>query len=97
MCTPVGFAHLFTVLGQLVLKSTSFLKDIAEEHQMALLKEEAIARQLERVTSRSNCIVQPMLKPSTYSSLSRLNDVQYVLGLYNEAKQTRLKIGKDLP
>ncbi|KAL7640943.1 UNVERIFIED_CONTAM: hypothetical protein RMT77_008080 [Armadillidium vulgare] len=92
LCTPVGFAHLFTVLGQLVLKSTSFLKDIAEEHQMALLKEEAIARQLERVTSRSNCIVQPMLKPSTYSSLSRLNDVQYVLGLYNEAKQTRLKI-----
>lgn len=95
MCTPVGFAHLFTVLGQLVLKSTSFLKDIGEEYQVALLKEESLARQLARVSTRSSYMVHPMLKPSTYSSFTHISDIQYILGKYNEAKQSRLKMGKE--
>ncbi|XP_077484434.1 LMBR1-like protein lilipod isoform X1 [Amblyomma americanum] len=49
MCTPVGFARLFTVLGELVMKP-KFLRDIQEEYQCTLMEEENLGRRT-RVSS----------------------------------------------
>lgn len=43
ICTPVGFARLFTVLGELVIKP-KFLRDIQDEHQCAMMEEENLRR-----------------------------------------------------
>ncbi|XP_077484436.1 LMBR1-like protein lilipod isoform X3 [Amblyomma americanum] len=49
VCTPVGFARLFTVLGELVMKP-KFLRDIQEEYQCTLMEEENLGRRT-RVSS----------------------------------------------
>ncbi|XP_077484437.1 LMBR1-like protein lilipod isoform X4 [Amblyomma americanum] len=51
MCTPVGFARLFTVLGELVMKP-KFLRDIQEEYQCTLMEEENLGRRT-RVSSHA--------------------------------------------
>ncbi|XP_049271773.1 protein Lilipod isoform X7 [Rhipicephalus sanguineus] len=43
ICTPVGFARLFTVLGELVIKP-KFLRDIQDEYQCAMMEEENLRR-----------------------------------------------------
>ncbi|XP_049271769.1 protein Lilipod isoform X2 [Rhipicephalus sanguineus] len=43
VCTPVGFARLFTVLGELVIKP-KFLRDIQDEYQCAMMEEENLRR-----------------------------------------------------
>ncbi|KAM7313057.1 protein LMBR1L isoform X1 [Ixodes scapularis] len=45
ICTPVGFARLFTVIGELVIKPR-FLRDIEEEQACTLLEEEDLHRKL---------------------------------------------------
>ncbi|KAL5009965.1 hypothetical protein ScPMuIL_012270 [Solemya velum] len=45
LCTPVGFAHMFSVMGQLVVKP-KFLRDIDEELATANLEEENLQRKL---------------------------------------------------
>uniref|UniRef100_A0A1E1XFX3 Putative lipocalin-interacting membrane receptor limr n=1 Tax=Amblyomma aureolatum TaxID=187763 RepID=A0A1E1XFX3_9ACAR len=51
ICTPVGFARLFTVLGELVIKP-KFLRDIQEEYQCTLMEEENLGRRA-RVSSHA--------------------------------------------
>ncbi|CAH1774245.1 unnamed protein product [Owenia fusiformis] len=46
ICTPVGFARLFTVMGQLVVKP-QFLQDIEEEINTARFEEETLHRKLQ--------------------------------------------------
>ncbi|XP_013413877.2 limb region 1 protein homolog [Lingula anatina] len=54
ICTPVGFARLFTVMGQLVVKP-QFLRDIAEELYTTQLEEDDLKRKIkQRVTTTSN-------------------------------------------
>uniref|UniRef100_L7LY39 Putative lipocalin-interacting membrane receptor limr n=1 Tax=Rhipicephalus pulchellus TaxID=72859 RepID=L7LY39_RHIPC len=43
VCTPLGFARLFTVLGELVIKP-KFLRDIQDEYQCAMMEEENLRR-----------------------------------------------------
>ncbi|XP_075550046.1 LMBR1-like protein lilipod isoform X5 [Dermacentor variabilis] len=43
ICTPVGFARLFTVLGELVIKP-KFLRDIQDEYHCAVMEEENLRR-----------------------------------------------------
>ncbi|CAN7981319.1 unnamed protein product, partial [Ixodes pacificus] len=45
ICTPVGFARLFTVIGELVIKPR-FLRDIEEEQACTLLEEDDLHRKL---------------------------------------------------
>lgn len=47
ICTPVGFAVLFTVLGDLIVKP-QFLRDIQQEYEVALLEEMHLRKQFER-------------------------------------------------
>jgi len=51
VCTPIGFAILFTVLGDLIVKP-QFLRDIQQEYEVALLEEMHLRTKLER--KRSN-------------------------------------------
>lgn len=43
VCTPLGFARLFTVVGQFLVKP-QFLRDIEEEYLVATLEEQSIER-----------------------------------------------------
>lgn len=47
LCTPIGFAVLFTVLGDLIVKP-QFLRDIQQEYEVALLEEMHLRTKLER-------------------------------------------------
>lgn len=47
VCTPIGFAVLFTVLGDLIVKP-QFLRDIQQEYEVALLEEMHLRKTLER-------------------------------------------------
>lgn len=47
VCTPIGFAVLFTVLGDLIVKP-QFLRDIQQEYEVALLEEMHLRTKLER-------------------------------------------------
>ncbi|XP_060079895.1 limb region 1 protein homolog [Ylistrum balloti] len=46
LCTPVGFARMFTVMGKLVVKP-KFLRDIDEEFATLKMQEESIRRKIE--------------------------------------------------
>lgn len=50
VCTPIGFAILFTVLGDLIVKP-QFLRDIQQEYEVALLEEMHLRTKLERKRS----------------------------------------------
>lgn len=49
ICTPVGFARLFTVIGELVIKPR-FLRDIHEEYYYTLMEEDDLRRKLQLVS-----------------------------------------------
>ncbi|OWF50439.1 protein LMBR1L-like isoform X2 [Mizuhopecten yessoensis] len=46
LCTPVGFARMFTVMGKLVVKP-KFLRDIDEEFATLKMQEESIRRKID--------------------------------------------------
>jgi len=81
--TPVGFAHLFTAMGQLMVKP-GFLRDLAEEYQAALMREDALARQLSRPKTPH---VQPIQNtPNMHAVYQRIRQE------YTTVKKTRLKL-----
>ncbi len=43
VCTPLGFARLFTVVGQFLVKP-QFLRDIEEEFHVASLEQQCLKR-----------------------------------------------------
>lgn len=49
LCTPVGIARLFTVLGELVVKP-QFLRNVQEEYELAALEEMHIRRRLANIS-----------------------------------------------
>ncbi|XP_023219291.1 limb region 1 protein homolog isoform X1 [Centruroides sculpturatus] len=57
VCTPVGFAHLFTVLGELVVKP-QFLRNIQDEYYVAVFEEQHLKRKLQNAKSEKNSSVQ---------------------------------------
>lgn len=85
MCTPVGLAHLFTAMGRLMVKP-GFLRDLAEEHHAAMLREDALARTLARPQV-------PHARPIT-RSLAAAPSEEEVLNQYHEARRRRLKLGE---
>ncbi|KAK4320224.1 hypothetical protein Pmani_008915 [Petrolisthes manimaculis] len=85
LCTPVGLAHLFTAMGRLMVKP-GFLRDLAEEHHAAMLREDALARTLARP-------LVPHARPIT-RSLAATPSEEEVLNLYHEARRRRLKLEK---
>lgn len=50
LCTPLGFARMFTVIGELVLKP-KFLRNLDDEIQMVRFEEASLCRRLEENTS----------------------------------------------
>ena len=53
VCTPVGIARLFTVLGELVVKPR-FLRNIQEEYDLAALEEMHLQRRIETALRNIN-------------------------------------------
>ena len=45
ICTPLGFARLFTILGDLVIKPT-FMRNLDEEYFVAKFEEEALRQKV---------------------------------------------------
>ncbi|XP_075750184.1 LMBR1-like protein lilipod isoform X16 [Rhipicephalus microplus] len=58
ICTPVGFARLFTVLGELVIKP-KFLRDIQDEHQCAMMEEENLRRRAHIISHALQQLASP--------------------------------------
>ncbi|CAL4141277.1 unnamed protein product, partial [Meganyctiphanes norvegica] len=81
--TPVGFAHLFTAMGQLMVKP-GFLRDLAEEYQAAIMREDALARQLSRPMTPH---AQPIQNTPNMQAV-----YQRIRQEYNNVKKTRLKL-----
>lgn len=85
LCTPVGLAHLFTAMGRLVVKP-GFLRDLAEEHQAAVLLEDSLARRLVRPAI-------PHAQPLT-RSLAAEPSPEELLQQYRDARTRRIRLEK---
>ncbi|XP_013774506.2 limb region 1 protein homolog isoform X2 [Limulus polyphemus] len=59
VCTPVGFARLFTVVGGLVIKP-KFLRDVHDEYYAALFEEEGLRMRIQNTaySTAYSCTVQ---------------------------------------
>ena len=71
-------------MGRLVVKP-GFLRDLAEEHQAAVLLEDALARRLARPS-------MPHAQPLT-RSLAAAPSPEEVLQQYRDAKISRIRLG----
>lgn len=62
MCTPIGFVHLFEVVGKFLVKP-QFLRDIDEEYNSYSLEEENLRRRLThaKITGKSYITPSPMM------------------------------------
>ncbi|GLH03115.1 Protein Lilipod [Gryllus bimaculatus] len=58
MCTPLGFVHLFAVVGQFLVKP-QFLRDINEEFFVAQLEEGAVQRRLGCASATGKSYLRP--------------------------------------
>ncbi|XP_053213540.1 protein Lilipod-like [Panonychus citri] len=63
LCTPIGIARLFTVLGELIMKP-KFLRNIQEEYEMVTLEEMHLNRKLKNMKD-GNCGSAPTSPWST--------------------------------
>ena len=52
ICTPLGFARLFTILGELVVKPT-FMRNLDEEFYVAKFEEEALEQKVSECEKRA--------------------------------------------
>ncbi|KAK7584276.1 hypothetical protein V9T40_005239 [Parthenolecanium corni] len=68
ICTPLGFARLFSVVGQFLVKP-QFLRDIEEEYFVATLEEQSLRRRLENV-----CEIGKYLSPAPLLSSANGGD-----------------------
>ncbi|XP_076041416.1 LMBR1-like protein lilipod isoform X2 [Oratosquilla oratoria] len=83
LSTPVGFAHLFTAVGRLMVKP-GFLRDLTEEYHAALMQEEALCRQLTQPqTPHARSIAR---------TRSQTKKFQVVLLQYHNARGLREKL-----
>lgn len=58
LCTPLGFVHLFAVVGQFLVKP-QFLRDLNEEFFVAQLEEGAMQRRLWHATTSGKYYLRP--------------------------------------
>ncbi|XP_065156822.1 protein Lilipod isoform X2 [Atheta coriaria] len=58
VCTPLGFARLFDVVGKFLVKP-QFLRDINEEYESCALEEETLRRRLKHVQVSGDCYMSP--------------------------------------
>lgn len=58
MCTPLGFVHLFDVVGQFLIKP-QFLHDISEEYFAYALEEECLRRRLKHAQNTGRSYLSP--------------------------------------
>lgn len=63
VCTPIGIAKLFGVLGELIMKPR-FLKNIQEEYEVTVLEEMHLARKYRNIKEEIN---SPFKPPIPYS------------------------------
>uniref|UniRef100_A0A1B6CFN2 Uncharacterized protein n=1 Tax=Clastoptera arizonana TaxID=38151 RepID=A0A1B6CFN2_9HEMI len=85
LCTPLGFARLFGVVGHLLVKP-QFLQDVNEEFFVAQMEEECVRRRLEQAahSGKSYITPKPMYKPQMH------DDDENYLGLENGELQAGL-------
>ncbi|XP_065218464.1 protein Lilipod [Planococcus citri] len=93
LCTPLGFARLFTVVGQFLVKP-QFLRDIEEEYLVATLEEQSIRRRLENVCETGKYLSPVPLfsddlkyKPDEYDSVLKLQNGALRRGLLEKLQQ----------
>lgn len=89
ICTPVGFARLFTVLGELVIKP-KFLRDIQEEYQCTLMEEETLRRKL-RLVSHDYQIHDPVARYSNGTNGRGMSVQQRLAQLEKTRKELALQ------
>lgn len=80
LCTPVGFARLFTVVGELVVKP-KFLRDIQEEYYIAMFEEANLMRKLGVVSNDKE------LKPTVNGSVHLKHQLYQVRKSLNELEK----------
>lgn len=91
MCTPVGFVHLFEVVGKFLIKP-QFLRDIDEEFNSYRLEEENLLRRLSHAQKTNTYItpapmmfgnIAPVLHDdgNTHAGILRLRNGALQLGL----------------
>lgn len=84
ICTPLGFARLFTVVGQFLIKP-QFLRDIEEEYFVVTLEQQSIKRKLENV-----CEIERYLAPASLSSTN--DDMESELYDFSSNNQSLLEM-----
>uniref|UniRef100_T1K5N2 Uncharacterized protein n=1 Tax=Tetranychus urticae TaxID=32264 RepID=T1K5N2_TETUR len=79
LCTPIGIARLFTVLGELIMKP-KFLRNILEEYEMVKLEEMHLNRKIKNLKDGEKT-------PIKCGNLTQLKEMEKTL----EILETRLK------
>ncbi|XP_064471957.1 limb region 1 protein homolog isoform X2 [Ornithodoros turicata] len=96
VCTPVGFARLFTVIGELVVKPR-FLRDIQEEYYCTLMEEEDLRRKLKLISHEYQ--IRPAYTNGTNGTASAVLRLQQLekrrkeLGLQQSVSSWRRNLG----
>ncbi|XP_063227434.1 protein Lilipod isoform X2 [Bacillus rossius redtenbacheri] len=86
LCTPLGFVHLFTVVGDFLVKP-QFLRDVDEEFAVARLEEDCLRRRLHLASeTRGTYLLPPPMSPPAAAFAEGAS----LLGLQNGELQSGL-------
>lgn len=103
LCTPLGFIHLFDVVGQVLVKP-QFLRDINEDFCAYSLEEESVRRRLRHAENSGKSYVSPTPmrfgtcgpvllneKDTSVTGLLRLRNGELKAGLEKRLEEIELK------
>lgn len=97
LCTPLGFGHLFTVVGRFLVKP-QFLRDVDKEFYVAQLEEDSLRRYLRQVMlTGKSCSSPPPMCPVVNLNGQTLHNGAVLAGLkqrLHEIQQQRILLDK---
>jgi len=90
ICTPLGFARLFTIVGDLVIKP-QFMRDLQEDYNVAMFEEESLRKRIVLEKRGGKQLVD--LLPVTAEDGRRLQNGQVLE--YLEIQLAKAEVNKD--
>jgi len=91
ICTPLGFARLFTIVGDLVIKP-QFMRDLQEDYNVALFEEESLRKRVKAEKRGGNKLVD--LLPVTADDGRRLQNGQVLE--YLEIQLAKAEVNREV-
>ncbi|XP_046392152.1 protein Lilipod isoform X1 [Ischnura elegans] len=88
LCTPLGFVHLFTVVGKVLVKP-QFMCDLSEEYYIAVLEENCLRRKL---AEQSALVSKAVEEEEDMKLCAELDELKTKYGLDLKKAETRRQL-----